>query len=96
MVSTIAPATWPPPDCVLGYWLVDDTGEEVKIRALCRGNESEIKAQIEQAWPTFIKWTLTKRREMHTPIDGPYPPPAWSVELGRWPWPIDQALDPVD
>lgn len=96
LVSSITPATWPPPDCVLGYWLVEDVGGEAKIRALCRGNESTIKAQIEEAWPTFVKWTLTKRRGSNVPVESPYSAPAWSIELGRWPWPMEEDPKLVD
>lgn len=95
--TSITPTEWPPPACVLGYWFINSVKDGIKIRALCRGEEAAIKAQIEAAWPAFIEWTLTKRRESSTPVESPYAPSAWAVALGRWPWRVEaDDLDPVD
>lgn len=87
------PTVWPPPAPVLAFWEAGRRGEGDEafstIIAL-------VRAEDEAAITTIIRWGwspgVTKLRfVIRATVELPpleYPPPPWSVEIGRWPWEI--------
>jgi len=86
--GTTWPASWPPPSTVLAYWEAAREEDIVHLIALVRGTSAGAAwISIAQAWSPGVRDARFCREY---PSDGPprerFPPPDWSIALGRWPW----------
>lgn len=86
------PSIWPPPAEVLAFWETGfgSNGTDVycTVVALVRApNAGVTKAIIKKAWsPGIGKWRFNREYGRAVPPGDRFPPPLWSVKLGRWPW----------
>lgn len=86
------PVTWPPPPEVLAFWetgLGDDDAESAycTVVALVRAPSARSAAAlIKKTWPPGIgEWRFNREYGSDPPGDR-FPPPKWSIKMGRWPW----------
>lgn len=87
------PVAWPPPLEVLAFWESGLGGTEGAaayciVVALVRAKSaSAAAAVIQKAWsPGIGAWRFNREyKEANAPGDR-FPPPSWSIKLGRWPW----------
>ena len=87
------PVDWPPPAEVLAFWETGwggGTGASAycAVVALVRAPSSNAAAKIVQtAWANgFGKWRFNREYVADGPPNGRFPPPKWSIAMGRWPW----------
>lgn len=87
------PIKWPPPSEVLAFWESglgggDGTDAYCTVVALVHSTSEEAaKAVIEGAWsPGVGEWRFNREYNDADPPSDRFPPPKWSLEMGRWPW----------
>jgi len=88
------PVKWPPPEPVLAFWetgigdaLAADESYSTVVALVRASNESEAEAVVVVAWsPGVAKMRFNREYAEGQPPGDRFPAPAWSVELGRWPW----------
>jgi len=87
------PVAWPPPPEVLAFWetgLGGGNGADAycTVVALVRADSDHAaKAVVEAAWaPGVGEWRFNREYDGPRAPGDRFPPPNWSVELGRWPW----------
>jgi len=87
------PVEWPPPPEVLAFWESgigggDGADAHCTVVALVRSSsEDASKAVIEGAWsPGVGEWRFNRAYDSEKPPNNRFPPPRWSIEMGRWPW----------
>jgi hypothetical protein len=86
------PVSWPPPAAVLAFWQSGFAadGSYSTVVALVRAQTSDEAARIiTRAWsPGVDDWRFNDELDASKPPGDRFPAPDWSVELGRWPWPV--------
>jgi hypothetical protein len=88
------PLTWPPPEPVLAFWetgvsdrLAADESFSTVVALVRASGESEAEAVVLAAWsPGVAKMRFNREYDEGRPPGDRFPAPAWSIELGRWPW----------
>jgi hypothetical protein len=87
------PIAWPPPEEVLAFWetgLSDDRGADAycTVVALVRASSASTATTIiKKAWsPGIGEERFNREYGRDVPPGDRFPPPAWSIKLGRWPW----------
>lgn len=86
------PVKWPPPDGVLAFWcsgFAGDLSYSCVVAIVDAPNEAKAKSIITKAWkPGVGEWRFCREYGKDEPPGDRFPAPEWSVELGRWPWPV--------
>jgi hypothetical protein len=87
------PVAWPPPPEVLAFWESGFGGGEgvdayCTVVALVRApSESSAVDLIMKAWsPGIGEWCFNREYDGSRAPGDRFPPPSWSLEMGRWPW----------
>jgi hypothetical protein len=82
------PVAWPPPAEVLAFWGTGSGDGYCTVVALVRADsEDAAVALIEEAWsPGIGKWRFNDACDSEKPPNDRFPPPHWSIAMGRWPW----------
>jgi hypothetical protein len=87
------PVAWPPPPGVLAFWESGVGGDEgpsayCTVVALVSAESAKAAAAIiKSAWsPGIGEWRFNRVFGEAGPPGDRFPPPRWSIELGRWPW----------
>lgn len=86
------PTAWPPPVEVLAFWMSGGGGEGVRaystVVALVQApSKKAVVASIKGGWsPGIGAWRFNRVYMSDRPPGDRFPPPRWSIELGRWPW----------
>lgn len=88
------PVAWPPPASVLAFWESGFAGDGsmVTVVAIARADSADAaRAVVTAAWsPGVGRWRFVDPLSA-APSDR-FPPPKWSVEMGRWPWPVAEGM----
>lgn len=91
------PVGWPPPDPVLAFWESGYAGDGsyTTVVALVRApTDAKACRVVKRAWQIKSEspWRFCREYKISDgPPTGRFPVPAWSVELGRWPWKMEAA-----
>ncbi len=82
------PVKWPPPAEVVAYWCTGYNDTHAMIVAIIREtSQHRAKQAIKRAWaPGVDDWRFAREYVENGPPGDRFPPPEWSVEMGRWPW----------
>ena len=92
------PVAWPPPEPVLAFWqsgFAFDESYSTVVALVRADSESAAVAIITSAWsPGVGEWRFNREYTENVPPGDRFPPPGWSLELGRWPWPRDTKPGP--
>lgn len=88
------PVKWPPPPGVLAFWETglgggDGADAYCTVVALVRADSEEAAVGIiSRAWsPGIGEWRFNREYGSDKAPSDRFPPPKWSIEMGRWPWP---------
>lgn len=87
------PASWPPPERVIAFWETG-SGGGLGIAGYCTmvalvraANADAAMRVVLGAWsPGVGEWRFNREYGKDTPPGDRFPPPSWSIKLGRWPW----------
>ena len=87
------PIAWPPPTEVLAFWETGWGGgnradAHCTVVALVRSKSADVaSAIIWAAWsPGIGAWRFNREYGKADPPGERFPPPKWSIAMGRWPW----------
>jgi hypothetical protein len=82
---------------VLAFWATSFGGDEgtdayCTIVVLVRApNENAAAALIKKAWtPGIGEWRFNREYDGSRAPGDRFPPPEWSLKMGRWPWKVSK------